>query len=124
MEKRIKIDDVGFSLRCGNALKNMGIKYLDEVCKFHVEDLLKQRNVGRETIKEIRDILSSYELHLVDDALCSTEKEKRVIINLPSTIMEIRKELDMFSSEIRRLCIMLDQIQEFVNSRIEDGKLE
>jgi DNA-directed RNA polymerase alpha subunit len=65
IEKRfwiIPIEDLGFSVRAYNVLKNMKVSNLGDIIKMSELDLIMQRNCGEKTISEIKVLLCKYEI--------------------------------------------------------------
>lgn len=52
------------SVRSSNALKEAGIKTVNDLCGYSEIDLLNQRNFGKKSLAEIKNILSSMGLSL------------------------------------------------------------
>ena len=58
----IKVTDFEFSVRCTNCLRNMGIKTLADLTKHSQEEILKIRNFGQRSLKEVDNKLAEMEL--------------------------------------------------------------
>lgn len=54
-----KITDTDLSVRAKNALNNIGYYYVDDIFGFEQKDLLRYRNFGTLTIKEIEDYINN-----------------------------------------------------------------
>jgi len=52
-----KIDLNALSVRASNALRNANIVYIRELAEMRITKLLKLRNLGRKTVKELRAYL-------------------------------------------------------------------
>src|SRR3989339_700132 len=61
MEEMLKksVDELELSVRSANCLKIAGIKTIDELVKKNENEMLKYRNFGKKSLKEISDILKS-----------------------------------------------------------------
>jgi len=59
-----KVDELEFSVRSANCLKNADIYYIGELVQKTEQDMLKTKNFGRKSLKEIKDNLSNMGLHL------------------------------------------------------------
>jgi len=59
-----KIDELEFSVRSANCLKNANIHYIGELVQKTEQDMLKTKNFGRKSLQEIQENLDSMELHL------------------------------------------------------------
>ncbi len=73
------VEELELSVRSSNCLKAAKIKTLGELVQKTESDMLKYRNFGRKSLKEITDILEGMGLHLgmdVDDILRSDEEKK------------------------------------------------
>lgn len=58
------VECLDISVRAANALLNMGALRLGDVVQFTEGDILRTKNVGRKTLKEIRTALASFGLWL------------------------------------------------------------
>lgn len=58
------VDELELSVRSANCLQNAGIRYLGELVSRTEMDMLKTKNFGRKSLNEIKDILSTMDLHL------------------------------------------------------------
>lgn len=58
------VDELELSVRSANCLQNAGIRYLGELVAKTEMDMLKTKNFGRKSLNEIKDILSTMDLHL------------------------------------------------------------
>lgn len=58
----INVTDFEFSVRCINCLRNMGIKTLADLTKHSQEEILKIRNFGQRSLKEVDNKLAEMEL--------------------------------------------------------------
>lgn len=59
-----KVDELEFSVRSANCLKNADIHYIGELVQRTEQDMLKTKNFGRKSLKEIKDNLTNMGLHL------------------------------------------------------------
>ncbi|MGQ9813072.1 MAG: DNA-directed RNA polymerase subunit alpha [Dissulfurimicrobium sp.] len=58
------IDELEFSVRSANCLKNANICYVGDLVQKSESEMLKTKNFGRKSLKEIKEVLSSMNLHL------------------------------------------------------------
>jgi DNA-directed RNA polymerase subunit alpha len=58
------IDELELSVRSANCLHNAGIKYIGELVQKTESDMLKTKNFGRKSLKEIKELLSDMGLSL------------------------------------------------------------
>ena len=58
----INVTDFEFSVRRTNCLRNMGIKTLADLTKHSQEEILKIRNFGQRSLKEVDNKLAEMEL--------------------------------------------------------------
>jgi DNA-directed RNA polymerase alpha subunit len=64
----LKIDTYALlSSRAANGLYYQNVETLGQLCSLTASDLLKLKNFGRGTLKEIRTVLAALGLHLKDD---------------------------------------------------------
>ena len=54
------INDANFSVRTTMCLMNAGFKYLEEIVDLPDSRLFKYKNMGRKSVKEIREKLNEY----------------------------------------------------------------
>ncbi|OEU49780.1 MAG: DNA-directed RNA polymerase subunit alpha [Desulfobacterales bacterium S3730MH5] len=59
-----KIDELEFSVRSANCLKNADIHYIGELVQKTEQEMLKTKNFGRKSLQEIQENLKKMELHL------------------------------------------------------------
>ena len=57
------VDELELSVRSSNCLRNAEIKTIGDLVRKTESDMLKFRNFGRKSLKEISDILNSMGLH-------------------------------------------------------------
>jgi DNA-directed RNA polymerase subunit alpha len=58
------VDDLELSVRSANCLQNANIRYIGELVQKTESDMLKTKNFGRKSLKEIKEILASMGLSL------------------------------------------------------------
>ncbi|KKQ48477.1 MAG: DNA-directed RNA polymerase subunit alpha [candidate division TM6 bacterium GW2011_GWF2_38_10] len=58
------IDELEFSVRAHNCLIGAGIKRVIELVNLTEEDVLRIKNFGRKSLREVKEILSAFGLHL------------------------------------------------------------
>jgi len=58
------VEELDLSVRAQNCLQNAGIKYVGELVQRTEQEMLKTRNFGRKSLKEIKDVLADLELSL------------------------------------------------------------
>ena len=56
------IEDLDLSVRSFNCLKRAGIQTVEELTQKTEEDMMKVRNLGKKSLKEVKDVLQSYGL--------------------------------------------------------------
>ena len=64
MKAQIGIEYLDLSVRSYNCLRRAGIRYLSDLLSKSIEDLMKIRNMGRKSLKEIIDKLEENGYHL------------------------------------------------------------
>lgn len=58
------IDELEFSVRAHNCLVSAGIKRVIDLVNLSYEDLLKIKNFGRKSLREVKEVLTAFGLHL------------------------------------------------------------
>lgn len=58
------IDELEFSVRAHNCLTGVGIKRVIDLVNMTDDDILKIKNFGRKSLREVKEILSAFGLHL------------------------------------------------------------
>ncbi len=58
------IEDLDLSVRSANCLQNAQIRYIGELVQRSEADMLKTKNFGRKSLKEIKQVLEELELEL------------------------------------------------------------
>lgn len=58
------IDELEFSVRSANCLKNADIHFIGDLVQRTEQEMLKTKNFGRKSLKEIKDVLNNMNLHL------------------------------------------------------------
>lgn len=58
------VEELELSVRSANCLQNAGITYIGELVQRTEGEMLKTKNFGRKSLKEIRDLLSEMDLQL------------------------------------------------------------
>jgi DNA-directed RNA polymerase subunit alpha len=58
------IDELEFSVRAHNCLVGAGIKRVIDLVNLSYDDLLKIKNFGRKSLREVKEVLSAFGLHL------------------------------------------------------------
>lgn len=58
------VDELELSVRSANCLENANIKYIGQLVQKTESEMLRTKNFGRKSLKEIREILQGMELHL------------------------------------------------------------
>ena len=56
-----------WSMRAANCLRNADIETVKDLCSYTEKTLLKRNNLGKRTLKEIKDVLDSLDLKLRDE---------------------------------------------------------
>lgn len=59
-----QVEELDLSVRAQNCLQNAGIRYVGELVQRTEQEMLKTRNFGRKSLKEIKDVLSDLGLSL------------------------------------------------------------
>jgi DNA-directed RNA polymerase subunit alpha len=85
------VEELELSVRSGNCLRRANIRTLGELVRRTEPEMLKYRNFGKQSLKEISEILAGMGLHLgMDvDALLGGKAPR------PSTSEEMPMDVDM-----------------------------
>ena len=59
-----KVDELELSVRSANCLQNANIRYIGELVQRTESEMLKTKNFGRKSLKEIKEILAEMGLSL------------------------------------------------------------
>ena len=59
-----RVDELELSVRSANCLAQAGIRYIGELVQRSEAEMLKTKNFGRKSLKEIKEILADMGLHL------------------------------------------------------------
>lgn len=60
--QNMTIEDLELSVRSYNCLKRAGIQNVDELTQKTEEEMIKVRNLGKKSLKEVKEVLTSYGL--------------------------------------------------------------
>ncbi len=58
------VDELELSVRSANCLQNANIRYIGDLVQKTEAEMLKTKNFGRKSLKEIKDLLDGMDLHL------------------------------------------------------------
>lgn len=88
------INILNLSVRSSNCLSNKGIETIGQLIRISPEDLLKIKNFGRKSLREISSKLSKYDLKLgskteIDDSFGIDLENEETLINLTSSIRDL-----------------------------------
>ena len=61
--QNMTIEDLELSVRSYNCLKRAGIQTVEELTQKTEEDMMKVRNLGKKSLKEVKEVLISYGLN-------------------------------------------------------------
>ncbi len=59
-----RVDELELSVRASNCLRNANIEFIGQLVQRTEQEMLKTKNFGRKSLKEIKDILAEMGLHL------------------------------------------------------------
>lgn len=68
------ISDLDLSVRSYNCLKRAGVWTIEQLLQISEEDLMRVRNMGRKSLREIKDRLAEYTLELPEITICKVSK--------------------------------------------------
>lgn len=63
----VKLEELDFSIRTYNCLRRAGATNIKDLCNMTETDLIKVRNMGRKSVKEVKDKLEEMGLYLKDE---------------------------------------------------------
>lgn len=109
-KKRIRIDECNISMRTLNALEGLRFEYLDEIAEKTAEELVQFRNFGNHSLRLTRKLLAFYGMSLKGDFLANSEEEKRLIQDMPKTILELKWSLMEIEKRVKCITDQLDQL--------------
>ena len=104
----VNVDDLGFSVRTSNCLYVAAILTLPQLLSKTEQDLLRLKNFGRESLSEVKAILSSAGYRLKESDY-STERQARIKkltikkLMAESKIERLRLDIIKCNSEINLL---------------------
>jgi hypothetical protein len=84
-DRPVKIDDLNFSVRASNAIRNAGARSIDELLQKTPYDLLRVQNAGKSVLTEIMGLLAHHGLYLKGTLPSIPSKEQHDFI-FPSSI--------------------------------------
>lgn len=58
------VDELDLSVRSQNCLNNANIKYIGQLVQKSENDMLRTKNFGRKSLKELKELLSDLKLQL------------------------------------------------------------
>lgn len=73
----MSVDDVEFTVRTWNCLKNANVTDLNQLVYWREKDLLDIKNMGRKSVKEVKEVVSDSAIKLRDKKLHRHEKLTR-----------------------------------------------
>ena len=135
-EKKLSInilDDWPLSERTYNALKNEEIIYLGDLLSIKFSDLLKLRNFGRKSLKEIENFLSEESLgnifvdqtkwNKIRDNVVFKEKENKILnIEIQNNLRGIRKTLFKDFEKVKKDFLANDKVK--ITKNLPNTELE
>ena len=66
---KIKLSEEDMTVRLRNCLTRAKFEYLEELIKFSVTDIVKLKNFGRRSLRELIELLDEHNLELKDKKL-------------------------------------------------------
>ena len=80
------LEDMGLSVRTYNCLKRAGINTLGDLSRRTADDLMKLRNLGQRSLREIIDACKRYGVVIQESAGTNKEKPKETVESRALTI--------------------------------------
>ncbi len=108
MTMETPISDCEWSVRTENVLNAAGIQTIGDLCAMSLTRLRKLKNCGRQTVREICDMLAGYELGLApdDDAHAPTPlKSERATITFDVTVPSAGRIRDEVIATVRKMAL-------------------
>lgn len=68
------IQDLDLSVRAYNCLRRAGVETVLQLLQISEEDLMQVRNMGKKSLKEIKNALAKYDLELPEQSVCKINK--------------------------------------------------
>lgn len=68
------VQDLDLSVRAYNCLRRAGVETVLQLVQISEEDLMKVRNMGKKSLKEIKNALARYDLELPEQSVCKINK--------------------------------------------------
>lgn len=98
--KYYPIENLDLSVRCYTLLKNAGIKYLHELSIIKRSEIVKFRNLGNKSLREIEDVMNSRGLSFMDEAVNLMDKKRSCFTCKNFPICHVRIAVTSASKEI------------------------
>lgn len=89
-----RIEDLDFSVRTSNCLRNQGIETLGDLLEKSEADLLATRHFGKKSLTEVKEKLAQYDLHLANAKETGEEAEtaEETVVDLEDIDVETSAE--------------------------------
>ncbi len=113
------VDELEFSIRTENILRNMYIKTVGELTDCTSITLKKQRGFGKKCLQEIREKLFDLDLCLKDDIVMTSQEKKELFHLVPEELNAIIFELDGVKDRIERLTSHVERVVLDITGKIK-----
>ena len=113
------IDEIGFSGRTNNCLRRHGVKTIGELCNMTESEVNKIRNLGFNSLLEIKTKLAEYGLNL---AKLESNKEGRTPIDDAPISNEEKEKITEKQNALKMTMKSLDGKMDRLEQKIEDFK--
>lgn len=108
-DQEISIETIYFSMRTLNVLKHNGVKTLKQLCELTSKDVLEFRNMGKRSLRELREKLAEYALSLKDETV-DLDVKKTLIHDLPIALRKIGLQVDQVRRDLNWFRDKIDQL--------------
>ena len=71
----VRVDELELSVRTMNCLKSEGVRTIQDLITKSEVELIRAPNFGRKSLKEVKEILRPFGLHLRDTVILSVEEQ-------------------------------------------------
>ncbi len=114
------VDDLNLSVRSANCLQNANIKYIGDLVQKTETEMLKMKNFGKKSLKEIKEILAEMGLSLgmnverMEENAFLREKYQRDIVDVRDQLQRVRDDLVQMAHYLRK---SLGEVEKFLRVR-------
>jgi len=114
----INIRDAYLSRRTERILQDHGIENLNDLTQLTSRDVLSWRELGKKSLNEIREKLAFHGLALKDETV-DLDIKKTILIDLPKTLRDMKRQIDEMQNELRFFAHKIDQVATYAEKTKE-----